>query len=86
MDGRDVTSVVATRSEGRYSGAIKDLKDGDNVVTARAGGTRAVSLTITNFPHGGPIIPGAQHMPFHCATPTPTAASGPRPATNASGL
>ena len=86
VDGRDVTSVFATRSDGRYSGAIKDLQVGDNVVTARTNGTRAASLTITNSPRGGPIISGVQPMPFVCATPTPVGASGANPATNASGL
>jgi cytochrome bd-type quinol oxidase subunit 1 len=35
---------------------------------------------------GGPILLGSQTQPWICATPTPVAASGNTPASNASGL
>jgi hypothetical protein len=49
-------------------------------------GRPGASLTITNHVRGGPILLGAQAMPWVCATPTPVAQSGDTPASNASGL
>jgi hypothetical protein len=85
VDGRDVTSAFTTRN-GRTLGLVNGLKVGSNVVTARANGTRAAKLTITNASRGGPIFSGAQPATFVCATPTPIGATGSQPATNASGL
>ena len=87
VDGRDVTSAFTARSSsGSATGLVTGLKVGTNVITASADGARAATLTVTNAPRGGPILSGAQVVPFVCATPTPQAASGNTPATNQSGL
>jgi hypothetical protein len=86
VDGRDVTSAFARREDGRVTGVVTGLKNGDNVITARTASTRAAKLTVTNAPRGGPVLAGVQPLPFVCATPTPQPATGTTPATNASGL
>ena len=86
VDGTDVTSAFATRSDGRMTGLLTGLKVGDNIVTARADQATTASLTITNSDRGGPVYTGAQTVPFVCATPVPQGATATLPATNASGL
>src|SRR5581483_10261459 len=49
-------------------------------------GRPRAKLIINNHPIGGPVLLGSQTQPWICATPTPTAAAGNTPATNASGL
>ena len=83
---RDVSGAFARRSDGRITGVITGLAGGENVVTARAAGLRAATLTITNHPIGGPVISGPQIQPFVCATPVAIPQNGDTPATNASGL
>jgi hypothetical protein len=58
VDGRDVSSAFARRSDGRVTGLVTGLRTGDNVLTARTDFTRAGRLTITNAPRGGPVISG----------------------------
>ena len=67
VDGRNVTSAFAVRSDGRFLGLVTALAVGDNVLTARghAGGAR---ITITNHPVGGPVFSGPQVQPWICAT------------------
>ena len=89
VDGRDVTSAFAIRSDGRMKGIITGLANGDNVVTATVPsglGSQAVRLTITNHPIGGPVISGTQIQPWVCATTVALAESGSTAATNFSGL
>ncbi len=86
VDGRDVTSAFAVRSDGRMKGVITGLANGDNVVTASVTGAPAGRLTINNHPIGGPVLLSAQTTPWVCATPVPVAAAGNTPASNASGL
>jgi hypothetical protein len=60
--------VLALRSNGRVLGLVTGLKLGDNVLTVQAPG-KAMSITITNHPIGGPIFSGgAQLQPWICAT------------------
>ena len=73
IDGTDASSAFSTLADGRTVGLLTGLKNGANVVTAKAadasfGGAR---LTITNHPIGGPVLLGAQIQPWVCATPTP---------------
>ncbi|RZI68862.1 MAG: hypothetical protein EOP79_03055 [Variovorax sp.] len=68
VDGRDVTSDFATRSDGRFYGLVTGLKVGANSVRADVAGKDAAVLTVTNFPIGGPVISGAQVKPWTCAT------------------
>src|ERR1035437_7279415 len=86
VDGRDVTSAFAIRSDGRMKGVITGLANGNNVVTASVTGSPAGRLTITNHPIGGPVISGTQIQPWVCATPVAVAESGSTAATNFSGL
>ncbi len=83
---RDVTGAFARRADGRITGVITGLADGDNVVTADSAGANAATLTIINHPIGGPVFSGPQIQPFVCATPVAMPAVGDTPATNASGL
>jgi hypothetical protein len=83
---RDVTRAFARRADGRITGVITGLADGENVVTADSAGANAATLTITNHPIGGPVFSGEQIQPFVCATPVAMPAVGDTPATNASGL
>jgi hypothetical protein len=83
---KDVTSAFARRADGRITGLVTDLADGDNVISAVMDRTKLAQLTVTNSPRSGPIRSGAQIKPFFCATPTPQVVSGDTPATPASGL
>ena len=85
VDGRDISSSFKRRADTRVVGLVTGLKDGANVVTARAGKAGA-RLTITNYPIGGPIFSGPQVQPWVCATPTAQDATDNKAATNASGL
>ena len=88
VDGVDVTSAFATRSDGRTVGLVTGLKNGANNITASStnGGFNSARIVVTNHPKGGPILLGSQSSPWICATPVPTAATASSPATNASGL
>src|SRR5665647_3958118 len=86
IDGVDVSGSFALRSDGRVTGLVTGLKNGANVVTASADGASAAKLTVTNAPRGGPVLSGAQIVPFFCATPTVQAATATTPATLQSGL
>src|SRR3712207_2484722 len=66
VDGRDVTGAFALRPDGRYLGLLEGLKDGDNVLTARAPGKGGTRITITNHPIGGPVTSGPQIQPWKC--------------------
>ena len=83
---KDVTSAFARRADGRITGLVTGLADGDNIISAQMDLTKLAQLTVTNSPRSGPIISGAQIKPFYCATPTPQVVSGDTPATPASGL
>ena len=90
VDGRDVSNVFAARADGRVTGVVTGLANGNNTLSASADGATSAQLVVTNAPRSGPIYSGAQIVPFFCATPVPQAASGTgasaTPATNASGL
>ena len=86
LDGRDVTSAFAVRSDGRVTGLVTGLKAGDNLISAQATGAGSAKLTVTNVGRSGPLLSGTQILPYFCATPVPQAATATGPATNASGL
>src|SRR5712691_3055763 len=91
LNGRAVTGAFRTSAAARtLRGVVTDLVDGDNEFVAEADGRGhsepEARLVITNHPIGGPVLLGSQTQPWICATPTPTAASGSTPASNASGL
>jgi hypothetical protein len=68
VDGRDVTGAFDQRSNGRFMGVVQGLKNGANVVTAKAKGAATATLTITNHPIGGPVFAGFQVQPWICET------------------
>jgi len=68
VDGRDVTSAFAVRSDGRYYGLVDGLANGRNLVTARIPGGSGATLDVTNHPRGGPVFAGPQVQPWVCTT------------------
>jgi hypothetical protein len=86
VGGRDITSAFARRADGRITGLVTGLAQGENVLMAQVNNARDAQLTITNAARGAAPISGAQVTPFFCATPTPVAVNGNTPATSASGL
>ncbi|HEU5297372.1 MAG TPA: DUF6351 family protein [Burkholderiaceae bacterium] len=99
LNGADISGAfVAGTTPDTLRGVVKGLKVGKNelAVQSKPGqgggngfghdGDDDASLTITNHARGGPILLSSQTQPWICATPTPVAASGNTPASNASGL
>ena len=91
LNGTDVTSSLVADEAGRtFRGVLTGLVAGANEFVADSNGLGNgrpwAKLTITNHPRGGPVLLGAQTMPWICATPLPVAESGNTPASNASGL
>lgn len=78
LNGAPLAGVFALRPNGKYQGLVTGLRDGYNLLTARAPGGGA-QLVITNHPQGGPIFSGAQLMPWACNT---TASPSLGPATD----
>ncbi|HEV7478238.1 MAG TPA: DUF6351 family protein, partial [Burkholderiales bacterium] len=68
VGGRDVTSSFAVRANGRFMGRVTGLALGSNVLSARAKGASAASITVTNHPIGGPVFAGFQVQPWICET------------------
>ena len=68
LNGQDVTSAFAVRSNGSFEGLVTGLDVGKNdlMATMRQGPT--VHLTITNHPSGGPVFAGPQVQPWLCTT------------------
>jgi hypothetical protein len=83
---RDVTSAFSRGADGRILGVVTGLATGDNVVRASVTDAAPARLVVTNAPRSGPVLSGAQTVPFYCATPTPQPASGNTPQTAPSGL
>ena len=87
VNGSDVSSSFSVTASGRLRGVLRNLRNGDNAVTATpAGNFVAARLTVTSHPIGGPVLIGTQTQPWVCATPAPVAAVGNTPGSNASGL
>jgi len=88
LDDTNISSSFVKGSDGRILGVVKGLKNGTNILRARAadGQFAGATLTITNAPIGGPVLLSAQTTPWVCATPTAVAATATTPASNASGL
>jgi hypothetical protein len=66
VDGRDVTSAFAVRSDGRFLGRVENLALGPNVLTARLSKKHGARITITNHSRGGPVFSGPQIQPWTC--------------------
>jgi Tannase-like family of unknown function (DUF6351) len=66
LNGSDITSDFAVRSNGSYEGLVTGLSLGTNRLIARMPKAPDVGITITNHPIGGPIIAGPQVQPWIC--------------------
>ena len=91
LNGKKVTGAFTTNTAARtLRTVVTGLVDGENELVAEVRGRghseQRARLRITNHPIGGPVLLGSQTQPWICATPTPVAASGNTPASNASGL
>ncbi len=67
VDGRDVTADFSLRADGRVTGLLSGLADGENLLQARIDGAGA-QITITNHPLHGPVFAGPQVLPWFCDT------------------
>ena len=87
-DGTDITAAFSQQAGGRILGMVTGLKNGANVISAKAtdGSIVGAQLVINNHPIGGPVLLSAQAGPWVCATPVAVAAVGTTPGSNASGL
>lgn len=65
LNGTDITEAFALRTDGRYTGLVTGLAEGDNTITAGEH-----SLTVKNHPRSGPIFSGPHLAPWVCAQPT----------------
>ncbi len=65
LNGENVTSQFALRSNGSYEGLLTGLSVGANVLKAQAGAA-SDEATLTNHPLGGPLIAGPQVQPWRC--------------------
>ena len=68
LDGTDMTSAFAVRSDGRFDGLVTGLANGANDLRRDARRARPSRLTITNHPIGGPVFAGPQMQPWVCTT------------------
>src|SRR4051794_10307839 len=74
VDGRDVTSRFGVRPGGRFIGLLEGLRNGRNVMAARAPDGTQAQIAIVNHAIGGPVTSGPQIQPWKCAAGT----SGPQ--------
>lgn len=86
LNGEDITTAFEKRSDGRITGLATGMAIGSNTIKASTDSNREATLKVINAPRGGPVLTRSQTVPFVCATPEPTAASGTTAASNASGL
>ncbi len=85
LNGQDLSDRMRLLPDGRTLALLQGLREGENLVTARAGGF-AAQLTVTNHAAGGPVFSGPQVQPWVCATPEAEGSDADAPATVASGL
>ena len=73
LNGSDVTSAFAVRTNGEFQGVVTGLAAGDNELVATMAKGPATHITITNHPSGGPVFAGPQVQPWVCRTIAATA-------------
>lgn len=84
VNGVDATTVFKDGlTAGTKIGLVTGLKDGDNAISAKVGGSAATALTVTNYPIAGPISSGPQVTPFICQTGTLALPDGTKLVANA---
>lgn len=65
LNGQDISAAFGQRANGRYMGLVQGMALGQNTVTARLGDASG-SVSIVNYPNGGPIFSGPQLQPWTC--------------------
>src|SRR5256884_6793656 len=65
LNGADISSAFALRPNGRVMGLVTGLIDGGNTLTVKSK-TGSATITITNYPNGGPLFSGPQIQPWPC--------------------
>src|SRR5437899_2651377 len=70
LNGADISSAFALRPNGRVMGLVTGLIDGANTLTVKSK-TGSATITITNYPNGGPIFSGPQIQPWPCLAGAP---------------
>src|SRR5256886_3597148 len=65
LNGADISSAFALRANGRVMGLVTGLIDAGNTLTVKSK-TGSATITITNYPNGGPIFSGPQIQPWPC--------------------
>lgn len=70
LNGVDVTSAFKSATANTMLGVVTGLVNGENTISAKNGGSTAISMTLTNYPITGPITSGPQMSPFICSTGT----------------
>ncbi len=79
LNGQDVTPAFIMQSDGSYMGLVSGLKLGSNVVSAKFSNGSSSSYTLSNSPHGGPVISGPQLQPWTCLNAAKTDAQCNQP-------
>jgi Tannase-like family of unknown function (DUF6351) len=84
VNGVDATAVFKDGlTAGTKIGLVTGLKDGDNAIGAKVGGSATTALTVTNYPIAGPISSGPYMTPFICQTNTLALPDGTKLVANA---
>src|SRR5215472_1563734 len=65
VDGNDVSAAFKADAGGNWVALVGGLKDGDNRLVAKTGGSEA-ALTLKNHPINGTLFAGPQQTPFLC--------------------
>src|SRR5256886_8592393 len=65
LNGADISSAFALRPNGRVMGLVTGLIDGANTLIVKSK-TGSATITITNYPNGGPIFSRPQIPPWPC--------------------
>lgn len=68
LNGSDVSGAFHASGADTLVGLVDGLRLGKNTLTVDGRGTRAASITITNYPITGPIISGPHQSPYACTT------------------
>ncbi|HEY1076524.1 MAG TPA: DUF6351 family protein [Fontimonas sp.] len=78
LNGNDVGAAFTPTADGKLRGLVSGMNVGVNRFTARLpGGSR--SVTLTNYPNGGPVFSGPQLQPWTCRNAAATDAQCNQP-------
>lgn len=69
VGGADASAAFKSDGKGGWVGLVTGLKDGNNPLVAKAGGSEG-SLTLVNHPINGTLFAGPQQKPFVCENET----------------